>query len=220
MACCCCCCCCCCSGGFNLREQHTPAAPLPTPHPSPPSSAAPSQSACALSACACATTRVLSKWSGQAGPRPMHCSTRPPHVLCTASQGRPVSVQKAPCVLGDVSPTLAWQKAETKPGSKPPPPRAQRSMNCAAAPLLSPLTRVFVLFMLVPCTGNQEKAPTPLRRRAGKGPQATTHSAHKTPHVGLDWNTERERGTHAAVLAVGTSPRRGRLTSRRLRPRA
>lgn len=146
-------------------------------------------------------SRVDSNWSGQPGPRPMHCCTRPLQVECTASQGSPVSRQKAPRVLGEVSPTFAWQKAATRLGDTPPklraasalllplpflplpllllpdawsgcacrpaPALAQCSVNCAAAPLLSPLTSVLVLFMLVPCTGNQLKAPMALQGGAG-----------------------------------------------------
>jgi hypothetical protein len=97
-------------------------------------------------------------------------------------------MQNAPSVLGDVSPTLAWQNAATRSGDTPlslgpvpsllpvplplplpllpllgQVPAAQRSVNCAAAPLLSPLTSSLVLFMEVPCTGNHEKAPTALQ---------------------------------------------------------
>jgi len=167
----------------------------------------------------------------------MHCCTRPPHVECTASQGSLVSPQKAPWVLGEVSPTLAWQKAATRRGETLPllllplsvlllsallmvlltalwAPAVSSSCPCcrscerwllvfpvagaipaasataasvvacaaasaaaaacaaqcsrkvAAAPLLSPLTSRLVLFMLVPCTGNQEKAPTALQQGA------------------------------------------------------
>mmetsp|Transcript_2058 Transcript_2058/g.6662 ORF Transcript_2058/g.6662 Transcript_2058/m.6662 type:complete len:239 (-) Transcript_2058:2783-3499(-) len=109
----------------------------------------------AASCCLLATIRVLSKWSGHPGPRPIHCCTRPSHVLCTASHGRPVSMQNAPSVLGDVSPTLAWQNAATKPLPM------SSSMNSAAAPLLSPLISLFVLFIEVPWTANHENAPMP-----------------------------------------------------------
>ena len=76
----------------------------------------------------------------------------------------PESPQKAPCMLGDVSPTLLWPNAAMKPGAKPLPVSAlaARSMICEAPPLLSPLIRVLVLLMEVQCTGNQLTAPRPL----------------------------------------------------------
>lgn len=52
----------------------------------------PSQSAAAASACRRAMTSLLRKpksSASQAGPRPMHSSVRPPHVLCCASHGSP-----------------------------------------------------------------------------------------------------------------------------------
>jgi hypothetical protein len=93
----------------------------------------------------------------------------------------PVSRQKAPCVLGELSPTLLWANAPTKPGAKGPwaggmretgrlalvrggglRGPAQASISWAAAPLLSPLSRLLVLFMEVQCTAYQLSAPRPL----------------------------------------------------------
>ena len=43
----------------------------------------------AASACRCAMMSLLLKWSGHAGPRPMHSSVRPPHVLWSLSHRSP-----------------------------------------------------------------------------------------------------------------------------------
>lgn len=80
----------------------------------------------------------------------------------------PVSAQKAPWVLGEVSPTLAWANAAVKLGcvSLLPASAAHFSMSWAATPLLSPLMSEFVLLMEVQCTGNQLMDPTPLQQPA------------------------------------------------------
>ena len=76
--------------------------------------------------------------------------------------------QKAPWVLGEVSPTLAWPKAAMKGLEAFSDPHFSKS--CAAVTLLSPLMRVLVLLMDVQCTGNQVSAPRLLQPYA---PQAT-----------------------------------------------
>lgn len=57
----------------------------------------------AFSACRRPMISVLLNSSGHPGPRPTHSWLSPLHVLVTWSQGRPVSMQKVPLVLGDVS---------------------------------------------------------------------------------------------------------------------
>lgn len=75
-----------------------------------------------------------------------------------------MSRQKAPCVLGEVSPTLAWPKAPTNSPwlTLPLAEVAHFSRSCAATPLLSPEISLLVLLMEVQCTGNQATEPLPL----------------------------------------------------------
>mmetsp|Transcript_28517 Transcript_28517/g.72560 ORF Transcript_28517/g.72560 Transcript_28517/m.72560 type:complete len:237 (-) Transcript_28517:915-1625(-) len=88
------------------------------------STSASPHSACATSACLLPTTHALRMSSGHAGPRPWHISERPPHVEVGLSHGSPVSMQKGPCTLGEVSPTAPCANAATNPTALPGPTTA------------------------------------------------------------------------------------------------
>lgn len=82
----------------------------------------------------------------------------------------PVSAQKAPTVLGEVSPTLLCAKAATMPPDTFAAVAASEAAHLlnswAATPLLSPLIRVLVLLMEVQCTAYQATAPMPLQQQS------------------------------------------------------
>mmetsp|Transcript_9327 Transcript_9327/g.30462 ORF Transcript_9327/g.30462 Transcript_9327/m.30462 type:complete len:354 (+) Transcript_9327:502-1563(+) len=101
------------------------------------------------------------------GPTDEHCSLRirvaldqgqgdaPGHVDVSTSQGSPVSRQNAPTMFGVASPRFAEQNAAgTAPRPGAAPGFKTRSRSTDARPLLSELTRPFVLFMDVGCTAN------------------------------------------------------------------
>lgn len=89
------------------------------------------------------------------GPRPWQLTTLPsahvdrsvlPHWALLPSS------HQAPPTLGLTSPTFACEKPATNPGAVLPAADMSFSSIMAATPLLSPVTRVLLLYRLVPCT--------------------------------------------------------------------
>ncbi len=58
------------------------------------------------------------KFRAYAGPRPTQSSFLPLQVLWLKSHGSPESRQNAPRTFGELSPSLLWQNAATKGGSR------------------------------------------------------------------------------------------------------